>query len=246
MRKTFLNLLVSALILTTLSPVLCWAQSEVKPVPSKEVFDHFDKLYKIDSRLVNGDFYQTPKMNESAGHPFFFNPDWKTGSISMEGVVFDKLHLRYDINTGQLILNSSDFTNSYLQVVLKKDRIKYFTLDGSLFKPYPTDNPMTGIQFCQVLEEGQINFLLVKSKNLKVTPGGLSDFVYQNNQSKILQLNDELITYRSRRTLYKQYPELKPLLREYIKKERLAFRSMNLENQTNLITYCNSLVAEKK
>ncbi len=164
----------------------------------------------------------------------------------MEGVVFDNLLMRYDISTGQLILNSTDFTNSYLQLVLKKDRIKYFTFDGSLFKPYPIENPMTGIQICQVLEEGQVDFLLVKSKNLKVTPGGLSDFVYQNNQTRILQLNDELITYRGRRTLYKLYPVLKPLLKDHIKKQRLTFKRMKLENQINLISYCNSLLAGKE
>ena len=121
----------------------CLSQTSVKPISSEEVSKHFDKLYQIDSRLVNGDFYQTPRMNDAAGHPFFIGTKWKSGSVAMEGIVFDDLQMRYDISSGFVILNTAGFMNSAVQLVLKKDRIKYFTLDGNLFRPYPEDDPMT-------------------------------------------------------------------------------------------------------
>ncbi len=245
MGETFITLLFKVLVFTTLIPVVGYSQALVKPISSKQVFDQFDKLYQVDARLVNGDFYQTPLMSEASGHPYFLDSDWKTGSVSLEGIVFDSLLLRYDISSNQLIMNTVNITNSYLQLVLKKDRIQYFTLDKNLFQPFPVDDPVTGLRFCQILAEGQIDFLLTKSKSLKVEPGGFTDFKYQSLRHRILRINAELIPYKGRHTLFKQYPDLKPMLRDKLKKGHLLFRRMSQDNHIELIQYCNSLLAGK-
>lgn len=54
------------MIVKALIPELGYSQSVVKPISSKEVLAHFDQLYKVDARLVSGDFYQTPFMNKLA------------------------------------------------------------------------------------------------------------------------------------------------------------------------------------
>ena len=221
-------LLVKVLILTIILPTTSYGQSDGVPISSQEVFNHFDKLFQIDSR--------------AAGHPFFISPDWKSGSVAMEGIVFNNLQMRYDISSDLVILNTAGFTNSAVQLVLKKDRIEYFTLNGNLFQPYPEDDPMTGIRFCQVLEEGTVDFLLIRSKNLKVTTTGLSDFAYQTKQSRILRVNDELHPFMSRRSLIRMYPGFKSELREYLKESQLRFKRMSLNDHTGFVKYCNSLI----
>jgi len=238
--------LINALTLMMLAQAKCLSQETVKPVSSQEVFEHFDKLYKVDSRLVNGDFYQTPKMSETAGHPYFLNPEWKTGSVILEGINFDVLQLRYDIHSGQIILNTSEYTNSGLQLVLKKDRIESFMMEGVLYQPYPEDNTISGKQFCQVLVEGEVDFLIIKSKNLKVTSTGLSDFAYQELEQRVLRIHDELIPFISRRSLIKLYPEFKTAFKEYITRNRLKARKMSLSDQADLIAYCNTLIEQHK
>ncbi len=223
-------------------PITSYGQSAAKPVDSHDVFSHFDKLYQIDSRLVNGDFYNTPSISKAAGHPFFISPEWKNGTVAMEGVVFADLQLRYDISSGLIILNTAGFTNTAVQLVLKKDRIDYFTMDGDLFQPYPNDDPMTGIRFCQVLEEGTIDFVLIRSKNLKVTTTGRSDFAYQTKQSQTLRIGDELHPYLGRHSLIKLYPDLKTELRLYLKENRLRLKKMSIVEHAGLVKYCNSLI----
>jgi len=233
------------LVIMAITPELGYSQSEIKPMPSKEVFDHFDQLYKVDARLVSGDFYQTPFMNKLAGHPFFFDTDWKSGSVILDGIQYDSLQIRYDINSNQLILNTVAITNTYLQLVLKKDLISSFTMGKHKFRPYAEKQALTGVQFCEILAQGEIDFLIVKSKRLKVTPGGSSDYVYQTSQMRTLQLNNELIPYRGRRTLYKLFPELKSQLRYFIKTKHLKYRRISLEDHVELINHCNSLLAKE-
>jgi len=245
MRKNLASFLGILLIILTLIPKLGYAQSDNKPILSAEVFVHFDQLYKVDARLVSGDFYQTPFMNKLAGHPYYFDTEWKLGSVVLEGIKYDSLLLRYDICSNQLILNTVNITNSYLQLVLKKEHIDSFYIDGHLFRQYPKIQAQSDIQFCEVLASGKIDFFLVKSKRLRVTPGGLSDYVYQARLLKTLQLNDELFPYRGRRTLYKLFPELKSQIRDFIQREQLRYRRITLEEHLELINYCNNLLTEK-
>lgn len=244
-KKLVILFVANSLLVFTLFPLNGRAQQAVEPYSSKEVLDHFDEFFKLDSRLVNGDFYQTSNLSKATGHPFFFSPEWKEGSVILEGDEFDGLLLRYDIHTGQVILNSAGFTNSAVQLVLKKDRIESFTMDGNIFQPFPDENSLTGLQFCQVLVEGKIDFLQIKSKNLKVS-SGLSDFAYTEYDDKYLRIDNEIIPFRNRKTLYKLYPEHKTKLQEYLRQKRLKFRRMNLSGQADYISYCNLLIEEQR
>ncbi|MEA1878522.1 MAG: hypothetical protein U9N86_16905 [Bacteroidota bacterium] len=246
MRKNIVFFLSILLIILALAPDLAYSQSKIKPMLSGEVFDHFDQLYKVDARLVSGDFYQTPFMNNLAGHPFFFDPAWKSGSVVLDGIQFDNLQIRYDINSNQLILNTVGITGSYIQLILKKNQISSFNIGNHAFRPYPGTMPLTGVQFCEILASGKVDFLLVKTKRLKVAADGSSDYVYQSSQMKTLQMNDELIRYRGRRTLYKLFPELKAQLRNFIKNEHLKYRRISLEGHVKLISFCNSLLLEEE
>lgn len=246
MRKTPTFYLGILLIIIALIPELGYSQSVVKPISSKEVLAHFDQLYKVDARLISGEFYQTPLINNSTGHPYFFDTSWKTGSIILDSVRFDSLLIRYDININQLIINTIDITDSYLQLILKKDRISSFTMGDHNFRPYPKLSSLTGIHFCEVLTEGDIDFLLTRIKSLKVADAGLSDYKYKTKHVRSLQMGDQLIPYRGRRTLYKLYPELKTQLREFIRRERLRYRIISLNKHVELVNYCNTLLAEKE
>ncbi len=239
----FLSILLT---ITTLVPCLVYSQTEKKSMSSKEVFEHFDQLYKVDARLISGDFYQTPLMNKSTGHPYFLDTNWKPGSVVIDNICFDSLLLRYDIHSNQLIINTVEITNSYLQLILKKDGISSFTMGKHLFRPCSKANSLTGTQFCEVLAEGEIDFLLKKTKSLIVANAGLSDYKYTTNRVRSLLMNKQQISYHGRRTIYNLYPELKNQLRDFIRKEHLRFRRMSLDNHIALINYCNTLLADKK
>jgi hypothetical protein len=239
-----LAVIMLIMLIISIYPVATlFGQVNQSVISSEESFDYFDKLYKVDPRLVNGDFYQIPLISLAVGHPFFMGTEWKNGSLEMDGVDFDNLLLRYDISTDQVILNSADFTNAAIQLVLKKDLIGQFTMNGYTFEPYPEDDPFNGRRFCQVYFNGdKIDLLILRSKKLKVTPTGLSEFEYQLNEEIKIRFNDELIPYRGRKSLMRIFPDLKQELKTYLRNNKLKMRRMSLPEHGRYISYCNQLL----
>lgn len=237
--------LVIFLIITVLSSGIALTQNIGKPVASKEIKEYFDNIYKTDPRLISGDFYQTPRMSKSFGHPYFINWDWKEGSVVLDGIQFDSLLLRYDISSNEIILNTRNFTSSYLQLILKRDHISTFKMGDHMFRPFPGKPLANGLFFCEVLAEGEIDFLLLRSKKMTVTVGGMEDQTYQTNQSEYVFINESLSKYHGRRTLFKLFPELKAEIRDFIKTNRLKYRRLKLDEHVKLINHCNSLLKEK-
>lgn len=209
-------------------------------VNSSTVFKSFDPLFKVDPRLVSGDFYQTPAMGASTGHPYFMDPNWKSGWLVLDGIRFDNLLLRYDISSNQLILNTVNLTDSYLQVVLKKDQISSFMMDGHLFRPFPVPLPTTGLRFCEVLVDGDPGFVWVQSKSLKVSSGGSSDYIYQSSKGRYLLLDEQLILYHGRRTLYRYFPEYKNAIRGILKERHLLLKMIPLATHAELVQMCKT------
>jgi len=213
-----------------------------KSISSEEVREHFKDFYKADPRLVSGDFYQTPQMSESTGDPFYFGSDWKKGTATIHGVKFENLLLRYDIDSHQVILNTVNHTDSYLQIVLKKAEMTEFSMAEELFVAYPKEDPIDGKLFANAMVSGPVDFLIMKSKNLKVTAGGISDYIYQTNTKRTLQYNNRLITYKGVYTLQKLLPQYKPQIKEFIKARKLRFKRKSLEDHASIIAFCNQLI----
>lgn len=197
---------------------------------------------QADPRLVSGDFYQTPAMSEASGHPFCLDGDWNTGSVVIGGVRFDQLTLRYDITSHDLILNTSGFTGSYIQIRLKKDQISEFELEGRLFRPFPGRDPVSGIRFYESAVEGPAELMVLKTKSLKVAGGGIQDYYYQENRSLFIRTSEDLIPYRGKRSLYKLYPEMREELKSFIRENQPFLRRKTLDDQIRLIRFTNDLI----
>lgn len=243
MDKNIAKQLAMFLIITLLSSVIALPQSISKPVESKAIQEHFDLIYKIDPRLISGDLYQ-PTMSIADGHPFFINSDWKKGSVIVDGIQFDNLLLRYDISSNELILNTRNITSLNLQLILKNDHVSFFNMGDHSFRHLPGKNQFYGSYFCEVLAQGEIDLLLLRTKNLKIIGSDLN-YSYQTNQYEYLVLNEKVYRYRGRRTLFKLYPDLKAELRDFIKINRLKFKVIKHDNLVKLISHSNALLEEK-
>jgi hypothetical protein len=241
--KRYIWLIVNLFTVSTiLSPELTFAQTNDNQINSEEVKSYYQNYFKADPRLISGDFYQTPVMSNSTGDPYFIDANWKDGSVIINDLEFQNLQLRYDISSHQIILNTLNQTDSYLQIALKKEQISEFVMNGRIFRPYPSDDPVYGRRFAEVIVQGDINFLVVKSKNLKVTEGGVSDYMYQTSTRKSIQIGEQLLPYRGVKTLKKEFPELKVQLKQFTKSNHLRFRKLQLDQHASIIEHCNSLL----
>ncbi len=203
--------------------------------------EQFDQLYKADPRLINGDYYKTPIMSEATGHPFYFDANWKQGSVLINGRQFSGLPLRFDIKSNELVLSTIDFTNSYLQLALSKEQIESFTLGGHLFMQLPAPKGIDAPAVFEVLVDLNIKLLQYQRKSLKVTPGGSTDYMYQTLFRRYLYVNQKLIRYQGRRTLFSLYPDHKAQLKRYIRQEKLKLWSLKSADHMQLVEHCNKL-----
>jgi hypothetical protein len=236
---------VIILIITILSTGAALSQGIEKAGESVVIKEHFDSLYNFDPRLVSGDYYQ-PKMSISDGHPFFISPEWKKGSVILDGTQFDNLLLKYDVSSNEIILNTKTLATYSLQMVLKKKHISSIEMGGRYFRPFTEKFQSDSSFFCEVLVRGEIEYLLLKSKYLSVVSGGISKYKYLTNQAEYLQINDSLYRYHGRRTLFKLFPQIKSELRDYLKAKNLKYTNLKIDDTVRLVTYCKSLLKEKK
>ena len=240
---TLLKSMSAGLLLFTLQASL-FAQEQPLSQETSAVEQYFSRFYRADPRLVSGNYYRTPMMSEGTGDPFCIDANWKTGSVVIDGIRFEELPLRYDITSHELILNTVDQTDTYMQIMLKKTHISEFTMNGRLFIPFHSDDPLLGRRFCELMVDGQVSLLVLRTKNLKVTAGGVNDFYYQLTRLMYLQIGETLLPYRGKNSLYKAFPEQAPALKAFAKENRLRFRKLDEWDHSRMITYCNTLLSQ--
>jgi hypothetical protein len=241
MTLTFFNRLTKILILTLL-PASAMAQSLQLPPSSRELFSHFDSLYRVDSRLVSGDFYQDLSPRSTIGHPFYGDPGWQKGSVTIDNILFDSLLLKYDICLNELVCHTANLMGSNIPVSLNKEKISRFTLGGNEFIPFPAIDSSRGIRFCEVLAKGPVSLLLLQSKRYRVPASGSAGFIYEASSRLYLLRGKELIPYKGRRTLIHLYPDLKGPMQDFIRSEKLRPGAKHPADHARLVGFCNTLL----
>ena len=228
-----------------LSSILIPLRATGQEVSSDSLKSFFDQKFKSDSRLISGDFYQVPSVRSATEHPFLDNPDWKRGYVVIGESRFDNLLLRYDIYSNLLVLNASEHTSAFLQVALRMDRVRGFTMGGRIFRQYPDGRTGADTRFCEVLSAGPLELLVMKSKRLMLPVSGSTGYVYETSSKWSLLVNDSLIPYQGKRTLFRLHPELKGPLKEFLRSSRGSGKRESDSNRARLVTYCNSLLPKE-
>ena len=132
-----------------------------------------------------------------------------------------------------------------MQMILKKKHISFFSMEDHIFRPFPGRFQSDSLFFCEVLVQGDTEYLLLKSKKLNVVSGGLTVYRYMLNQAEYLQKDGILYRYWGRRTLYNLFPEIKADIRKYLKENRLKYKRLKPEDSTKLINHCSLLLKDK-
>jgi hypothetical protein len=229
-----------------LTPDSALGQSTSGSLNSQTLLNNYDRFFRVDSRLISGSFYQDPTPKSTDGHPYYGAGEWNNGSVVIKGVEFDTLQLRYDIYTNQVIINTLHFNNAPLQVALNKLYISGFTMNGRKFIPFPTSAAKKGGQFCEVLSDGPATLLLMQSKSLIVPANGNATFSFDTYSRMYLFVQEELKVYKGKSTLLSTFPEYKSLLLNFIRTEKLKFRSGKFDSHARLVNYCNTLLTARK
>jgi len=241
MKMMPVHILLIMMLLLAPATFRLYSQDNGNEVSSSHIRSIIDQAYGADPRLVSGKVYRGARQGSVAGHPYYFDENWKTGYVIIDSIRFDSLLLKYDVLENKLVLNTSNISSSYFLLCINMEKTDRFSIDGHDFIPFHREKDEGDRRFCEAVVEGDISYLILKTKKLKVE-GGVVDFSYKTYDNQFLLYNNELTRLRGRRTLFRLFPDLINNLKQFIRQENLIQLRKSPENMTRLIEYCNPLL----
>lgn len=228
-------------ILILLHPGIVTAQSPGQTLSSSEVSNKLDMLYGLDQRLVSGSSYPGEALGSIIGHPYWIDSGWKKGRVVMDGVTFDNLLLKLDIESNDLVLNTSNLSNQSIQLCLQKERVSELVMDNRKFIKFPGEEN-NNFHFCEVCCEGQIIYIVTRNKTLAIASSGSADFKYKEYIKHYLLIDGEVIRFTGKRTLFNLFPDKKQELRRFINTNSISLSRKNTDDRSKLVEYFNSII----
>lgn len=213
---------------------------------SAEIAAYYDLVYGADQRLISGAYYYGPLRGTIFGNPYYFDSEWKKGSVFINGVLFENLDLKYDIEKNMLAINFSTIHNSEYQIALNNEKIEYFYIGDRLFKPYPGSNQYDKMKFCEVMTEGRISYYVLKTKFLNVSSEAQNNAYQYKIETKQFLIKDSLVfNFKNRRDLFKLVPENKTAIKKFKREKGHFFLQKYISDRSEIVSYSNSLVKDK-
>jgi hypothetical protein len=206
-----------------------------------ELKENFDHLNGPDYNLLNGRQYDL--LNSGKSHPFFNTDRYRPGSLLVNGEAYDSVMINYDIFDQQLTLQYPGNSGQDLKVVLNREMIEHFQIDGLTFRLMSF--PETGSSFFQELSSGEMScFLLWKKTLSRSTVSGNTSYKYSKQSREVyLQREDRLYVVRSRSSFASNYDEAyRKEIKEFLRREKIRFRNASDEKLGELMNFCIELI----
>ena len=161
----------------------------------------------------------------------------------MDGVIFDNILLKFDIEQNDIVLKYSDLGGSVNQVAIKKEKVDQFTLDDRVFIPYPILLESDSTLFCEQVVNGEIDYLVLRTKTFMLTNlAEITDYIYRETTKQFLVIEENIIPFKSNGDLYKLYPQFKQDIKRYLRSANLSPRKANIADRQKMVSYCNQLI----
>ena len=204
----------------------------------KEIFDY---LNGPDYNLLNGRLSDFPYSIDS--HPYFNTDSYRHGSLLLNGEAYDNVLINYDIYDQQVILQLSEWISGLNnKVVLNRELIDYFEIDGLMFRLM--SSPETRTSFFQVISTGEISCYLLWTKKLYRSSTSVNARYKYLKQSRTvyLQKEDQLFHVKNKSSFASIFDEAyREEIKGYLRREKIRFRNDSDEKLGDLMDYCMEL-----
>lgn len=206
---------------------------------------YFEQIFGADERLVSGTLYMGATRGAIVGHPYFIDEAWKPGAILIGNTKFDGLRLKYDVAINQVILDCATAGRQNIQIGLRSGHINMIIIGDHVFIPLPHSADSTTITYAELMSDGKIKYLITKEKHLYVKKNE-TVYRYRETIKHYFLINDTLIPFRNRKTLFELYPDLKEEMNQFARQNMLTLGRKYPENRAKWINYFNSLIDSSK
>lgn len=197
--------------------------------------------YGLDQDLFNG-FQYYARFPLYKGDPFFPEDSFYEGSLSIRGVLYENVQLKYNSYSQYLILEYTDFGERYNQLRFNNIHIDSFQLGNYHFQKLSlvSEEPL----FYQVLSSGTLTCYIHWEKNIHATSDDLQySHEYSNPQGTYyISYRGVIQTFTSRKSFISIFPEsMQGEIKRYFRRQHLSFREAGPTDIQNLLIYINQL-----
>lgn len=194
-----------------------------------------------DYNLLNGRSYELP--NSGTSHPYFNTDRYRPGSLLLNGEVYDSITINYDIFDQQVILQYPDTSGPDLKVLLNREMIDRFSIDGRTFRLMSF--PETGSSFFQVVNSGDLSFLLRWEKALyRSMVSGNTNYKYSRQSRQVwLQREGRLYAVTTRASFASIFDRAyRKEIKGFLHREKIRFKKASDEELGDLMNFCTGLI----
>lgn len=198
--------------------------------------------YGLDQELFNG-FQYYERYVQYKGDPFFPENSFYMGSVTLKGIQYDDLQLKYDSYSQHLILEYTDFKNSYNQLIINSIHADSFRFGTYLFQKLSIsgEEPV----FYQVLNSGPVTCYVHWRKSITFLNFD-SQYTYKFTApigKYYIKYGGRIQPFTNRKSFISIFPDsLQPEIKRYCRHERLSLRkadSSDIQQILDFICSCN-------
>ena len=215
-------------------------QGLAQPIPNDD-----DELYGHDPLLYNGRFYTYFIPSSTTGTPYFNGPDFVNGSVTLRGITYTDLPLKYDVINQQLILQYQRKDGGVKKIIISEAWLEAFNLGNEHFELFTREDSIK--QIYQVIGNGSFRILYDWSiyLNLDTKQGGSHNYAFSPLAKKEFLLSENTIMpFKNNKSFVSLFnPSMQSMLKKYLQHQHINVKKASDEEMTELVNFCNTKAA---
>ena len=235
-------------ILLTLSFVLIVTGNGIAQLSSSAIQEtdslsrYIQMKYGLDQELFNGIQYYNRNV-QFKGNPCFLEDKFYSGSVTLKGLSYDNVLLKYDCYSQKLILKYTDLKSRINLLIIESIHVDSFCLESNCFQNLSL---VDGEQrFYQVIGSGPVSSYIFWRKEIHSTS---YDFTYTHEYGALkgmyyISYRGEFFPISNRKSIILIFPEsIQPDVRRFLRQEHFRLREAGPKEIQNLLNYISSRI----
>ncbi len=194
--------------------------------------------YGTPDYLVSGQAYQSSNPRADGTANFLFS-DWTEGVLYVQGKIYDKALIKYDLQKDVLALKQNLKSGVPIQVALNPNMVDSFQLADHHF----VSKPETGIGYLELIYQGKRQYLQKHRKKF-VTDNSIGSqygkFIEESTYYYIFT-DSEYQEVSGRKDFLLIFEDHKKAIKKYLRDYGIKFQKANQEQLYHLFKYVDGL-----
>jgi len=218
------------------------AQTSGSVDSGKDSLSRFIQMkYGLDQELFNG-FQYYKRFVKYKGDPFYPEDSFYEGSVSIKGVEYENVQLKYNSYSHFLVLEYTDFEGRYNQLRLNNAQIDSFQLGEYSFQKLSLLDE--DALFYQVIYSGPFTCYIHWAKDIHATSDDLQ-YTYEYTKphsTNYISYEGEIQTFTNKNSFLSIFSEtMQAEIKKYLRQQRLSFREVDPGDIQNLLMHISQL-----